>query len=121
MSSLDPFNYFSSPVSCRQKQYEVLRAFFLEKKSAQEIAQAFGYTVSAVYSLTRDFRKHLQEENDPFFLQPSPGRPPKPVEDEIHTQVIHLRKQYRSVPEIKAILDAKGVKISIQNDQLTNV
>jgi len=112
MPPLDPVAYFSSPVSSRQKQYEVLRAFFLENKSAKEIAKTFGYTVSAVYSLTRDFRQQLQKEGDPFFLAKSPGRPPHPVGDEIRDQVLHLRKQYLSVPDIQAVLDANGYHVS---------
>lgn len=114
MVPLNPYDYFSTPVSIRQKQYEALRAFFLENKSANEIAQTFGYTISTFYSLTRDFRKQLQEGIDPFFLPKSPGRPPYPVEDEIGVQIISLRKQYLSIPEIKAILDAKGYQTSLQ-------
>ena len=54
------------------------------------------------------------QEGDPFFLFKSKGRPPAPVEDDIHNEIVHLRKQYRSVTEIKSILDANGFNVSTQ-------
>lgn len=54
--SKDPQDYFSKPIAVAQKKYEGLRAFFYEKKAAEEVAGRFGYKLSAFYSLTRYFR-----------------------------------------------------------------
>ena len=48
--------FFSSPQNSRQKQYEALRAFYLEKQSASTVAERFGYTLSSFYSLTKHLR-----------------------------------------------------------------
>jgi len=38
--------FFTNPRNTVQKQYEALRAFYLEKCSAEEVAKRFGYTLS---------------------------------------------------------------------------
>ncbi len=42
---------FLSPVQVTHKQYEALRAYYVDGLSATEAAQRFGYTVSSFYSL----------------------------------------------------------------------
>jgi hypothetical protein len=108
-------NYFISPPSINQKKYEALRAFFYEKLTAKEVAGRFEYKLSAFYSLTRDFRdfiKNINEAEDPFFLSKKPGRKEKDSEGGITELVVNLRKKYLSVPDIKAITDSRGQKIS---------
>lgn len=110
----DLYNYFSRPVSIAQKKYEALRAFFYEKMTAEEAAGRFGYKLSAFYSLTRDFRDFLKDagSEDIFFITKKPGRREKDIEGNITALIINLRKKYLSVPDIKAITDARGYKIS---------
>ena len=110
----DPYNYFSRPASIAQKKYEALRAFFYEKMTAEETAGRFGYKLSAFYSLTRDFRDFLKDRGseDIFFITKKPGRREKDLEGNITALIINLRKKYLSVPDIKAITDARGYKIS---------
>ena len=36
-SNIDLETYFKNPVSSMQKQYETVRAFFIDKRSAQEV------------------------------------------------------------------------------------
>lgn len=108
------FNYFSSPAFTAQKKYEALRSFFYERRPAEEVAERFGYKLSAFYSLTRDFRDFLKTpgEEDMFFLAKKAGRREKDSEGDITALIIILRKKYLSVPDIKAIADARGYKIS---------
>jgi len=49
-------DYFINPVSQRQKQYEAVRAIVLENQSADTVATKFGYKISTVYSLVRNFK-----------------------------------------------------------------
>jgi len=41
---MDIDSYFDSPRNSHHRQYEAMRAFLYEKKSADEIAQKYGYT-----------------------------------------------------------------------------
>ena len=115
-----PYNYFSKPLSTTQKKYEALRAFFYEKQSAEKVAASFGYKLSALYSLTRDFRDSLKASDgkDMFFITKQAGRKEKDTEGNITALLINLRKKHMSVPDIKAITDSRGYNISeryIQN------
>jgi len=56
-----PVEFFQSPQHITHKRYEALRAFYFEAKPAHEVAQQFGYTLSAFYSLTRDFNRLLNQ------------------------------------------------------------
>jgi hypothetical protein len=106
--------YFSNPGLVAHKRYEALRSFFFEKKSAEEVAVKFGYTLSAFYSLSRDFRNHKKTSgrDDIFFSASRLGRNEKDPGGEVKSLIIQLRKQYLSIPDIKAVLDAKDHKVS---------
>ena len=99
---MEPETFFQSPQSVVHKQYEALRMYFLEKKSAQEVASYFGYEVNAVYALTYDFRRMLKNTNgvEKFFISLAIGRKPKTINDETHKLITALRKKYLSVPDI---------------------
>lgn len=108
-------DFFNTPSSSLHKQYEALRAFFIDKKTAQEVAERFEYTPSTVYSLVRDFKNKLQNNlisSEHFFHPITLGRKPSENIDKIRDQIILLRKKYLSVPDIKSILDAQSVNIS---------
>lgn len=106
--------YFTAPQNPKQRQYEALRAFFVEKLSAQEAAEKFGYSIHRFYSITKSFRKELEfkSKKNPFFTINKKGRKHKEAEGELRNLIIGCRKQYLSVPDIKAMLDAKGYKCS---------
>jgi predicted DNA-binding protein YlxM (UPF0122 family) len=107
-------HFFSSPRCIAQRQYEALRAFYVEEFSAAEAARRFGYTLSAFYSMMRDFKKLLERENPhaEFFAERRTGRKPKDATGEINALIIGLRKRYLSVPDIKAVLDVQGYGVS---------
>ena len=100
--------FFAQPSNPLQRRYEVLRAFFLEGLTAQQVARRFGYAVGSVYAITRDFR-HLDDPAAFFFRPPAaPGRPPSQPPADLRQRVIELRKANLSVPDIKARLDAES-------------
>lgn len=112
---MDAFDFFSAPTNSLHKQYEALRAFFVEKLTAEEIAKKFHYKKSTVYSLTRDFNNRIKDNSivpDHFFHQATPGRKPTVKSDQVRDKIIMLRKKYLSVPDIKSILDAQNENIS---------
>lgn len=113
---MNPRKFFTAPMNLRQKQYEALRTFFVDRLSAAEVAKKFGYTLNAYHSLVRDFRKSLKENGaslgDDYFTQPETGRKPKEAGGEIKARIIKLRKQYLSVPDITSAMIATGYDVS---------
>jgi len=113
---VNPSEYFTSLPTVAHKQYEAMRAFFYEKQTAAEVADRFGYTVSAVYGLVRNFRRHLKDhpETDFFFAVKSTGRPAQvpPEKSTLDEDIIALRKQNYSTPEITSMLQASGHKVN---------
>ena len=109
----DPANYFVSAINPLHRQYLALRRFFVDGHSANQISLEFGYSVATVYSLVRDFKeKFASEPEDPFFKESKSGRPKIDHGGEISRLIVAYRKNYLSVPEIKAALDAQNIKVS---------
>ncbi|MDP2685089.1 MAG: hypothetical protein Q8P20_08720 [bacterium] len=106
--------YFASPENIFHRQYEALRAFCYDKKSAEEVAERFGYTLASFYSLIRDFKRKLKEGNSNagFFITPQPGRKPNPVQQTTADKIIELRKKYLPVDEIRALLNSQEINVS---------
>ena len=74
-SSMNEIKYFLHPSTVAQKQYEALRAYFVEKLSATEVSSEFGYTFRAFTSLVADFRrKQNKQSEDQFFKINKTGR-----------------------------------------------
>ncbi|MDA3915518.1 MAG: hypothetical protein PF690_00900, partial [Deltaproteobacteria bacterium] len=111
---MKPDVFFTKPQNTVQKQYEALRAFYIEKCSGQKVAKRFGYTLASFYSLTRDFKRNLLQDKSAqyFFSSKVTGRKPKDETGKINQFIIGLRKKYLSVPDIKAILDVQGYSVS---------
>ena len=107
-------DFFKYPKATTHKKYEALRAFYLERMPAAQVAQRFGYTLSSFYSLNRDFKQQLQqsEPSQGFFVSVPRGRKPQDETGTIEHLIIELRKKYLSVPDIKAILDSLDHQVS---------
>jgi hypothetical protein len=94
---------FLVPASAAHRQYEALRAYFVDKLPSAEAATRFGYSPGSFRVLCCQFRQQLQR---PFFLPdrdaarrtaPAPG-PTKTTR--LHAQVLTLRKQNFSIYDI---------------------
>lgn len=110
---MKPKEYFANPSSVTHRQFEALRAFFLEKCPATEVAQRFGYSLSSFYSLVRDFKEKLaKDEHDPFFISRQPGRPQKDSSGTLKNIIVELRKKNLSTSDITAIMQAMGHDVS---------
>ena len=62
--------FFSQPKHPRQRQYEALRAYFVDERPSAEVARAFGYSAGSFRVLCHHFRREAQPE---FFLSPRAG------------------------------------------------
>lgn len=110
---MKPQDYFANADIINKRRYDALRAFFFDKLPAVQVAASFGYTISAFYSLTRDFRKHLKEDpkEDFFFKDPVFGR--KVIHEQgLTDMIIDLRKQNFSAEDIVGIVNSKGHQIT---------
>ena len=64
-------SFFLEPTDTLHRQYEALRAVFVEQRPMQEAAQRFGYRYDTMRALVSRFRRQCETEQLPPFL---PGR-----------------------------------------------
>src|SRR4029453_17718769 len=100
---------FLEPTDPTHRQYEALRAYFVEGLPSQEVAKRFGYTPGSFRVLCHQFRQNPQR---PFFILPQKGPHSTPKRDPVRDQVIALRKQNFSIYDISAALKAEGQSLS---------
>jgi hypothetical protein len=69
-------HFFLQPDQRSHRQYEALRAIFVEGLSVDQVADHFGYRPSALRSLVSRFRSACRAGNPPPFLfAMAPGAP----------------------------------------------
>src|SRR6266853_4947055 len=85
---------FLEPANATQRQYEALRAFFVEGLPGAEVAFRFGYTPGSFRVLVHQFRR---TPHRPFFLPPDKGPRQSFKSDQVRDQIIALRKQNLSI------------------------
>lgn len=108
-SLTDCRRFFEEPTTARQRQYEALRAYFLDQVPTTEAARRFGYSPGAFRVLCHDFRRDLLPN---LFASPQPGPRTQPIKDRAFEQVIALRKRNYSVYDISQALKDQGITIS---------
>ena len=105
---------FLEPRNTTHRQYEALRAFFVEGLSSAEAAAKFGYSYGSFRVLCHEFRQDLERE---FFL-PSGHcrRAPNPQalaeSASVREKIIAMRKQNLSIYDISRNLTELGVQRS---------
>lgn len=105
---------FLEPVNATHRQYEALRAYFVDKIPSKQAAARFGYTPGSFRVLCHEFRA---DPSRPFFL-PERARAKagadKPVTktSRRRAKVVALRKQNLSVYDIAAALAEAGEPLS---------
>src|SRR5438270_5944224 len=97
--------FFAEPSHPRQRQYEALRAFFVEGRPSHEVARAFGYTPGSFRVLCHQFRR----DPDPAFFASSA---PPPRTSKSHDLVVALRKRNYSIYEISETLKERKIELS---------
>ena len=101
--------FFLGPTNTTHRQYEALRAYFVEDLSSVEVARRFGYSPGSFRVLAHQFR---QNPDRPFFLPPQKGPQVSPKTDRIRDKVVALRKQNLSIYDISRVLEESGQKVS---------
>ena len=105
-------DFFLQPATARQRQYEALRASFLERLPAKVVAERFEMTPGHVNVLKHRFRKGLLD----FAFRPSelPGArrgTPSAVRD----RIAELRRDRNlSAGQIAEIVEEEGTDVSVR-------
>lgn len=105
----EPDQFFLQPSHPKQRQYEALRARFVEDKPSSEVARAFGYSPGAFRVLCHAF---LREPNPSFFISSRPGPRSQPKKSAARALVVALRKQNHSIYEISQLLKERKLSLS---------
>lgn len=100
---------FLQPQNATHRQYEALRAHFVDRLPGKEVAARFGYTPGSFRVLAHDFRANPHR---PFFRPPAKGPQRAPRKDKARKQVIALRKQNLSIYDISRALAKEQEPIS---------
>lgn len=102
--------FFSNPAAKKQKQYEAVRAFVVDKLSAQEVAHKFNYKLSSVYTFVKDVKTGSLD----FFTVPKPGPKQRQTPFDVQKQIFRFRNQNLSHIDIRDKLFQNGTEISEQ-------
>jgi transposase len=105
----DYVRVFLEPSNSTHRQYEALRAYFLEGLSGKEAAGRFGYTEGSFRVLVHEFRQNPHRQ---FFLPPAKGPHKAPKKDKARERVITLRKENLSIYDISTVIGAEGYEMS---------
>ena len=106
---MDCRRFFLESTHPKHRQYEALRAYFVEGRSSQEAATAFGYSVGSFRVLCHHFRRTPTPE---FFVAARRGPQTQPKKSAAQDAIIELRKQNYSVYEISETLQERGLALS---------
>ena len=101
--------FFRQPTSPKQRQYEALRAYFVEERPSAEVARAFGYSPGAFHVLCHHFRRQAAPV---FFAAPRPGPRVQPKKSAARDTIIALRKRNYSIYEISETLKERQLRLS---------
>jgi transposase len=106
---VDPYKYFAYPKSPGQKQYEALRAFYVDKLPAKIVAERFGYTLASFNALRHKFKTRKLT----FLFTEKRGPQGSRVSKEIQQRIFEIRRTHNlSNYRIAEILAIEGYEVS---------
>jgi transposase len=108
MDLMECRRFFERPATPNQRQYEALRAYFIEGIASAEVARRFGYTAAAFRMLCYDFRRG---ELPDFFAVKRTGPQQKPKTGKVRNIVVALRKRNYSIYDISHALKEQGTPL----------
>src|SRR3989454_1608642 len=101
--------FFLHATSPKQRQYEALRAYYVDERPATAVARDFGYSPGAFHVMCHHFRRQAAPV---FFASPRPGPRGQPKKSAARESIIALRKRNHSISEISAALKARQLPLS---------
>jgi hypothetical protein len=106
--------FFATLEKPQHRQYEALRAYFVEGLPSAEAARRFAYSPGSFRVLCHQFR-HNPDLRASFFPVLRPGPRQAPTRDRVRQLVVALRKRNLSVYDIQGELAEAGHTISINS------
>src|ERR1700691_3496166 len=102
-------HHFLEPSESNHRQYEALRAYFVEGLRSAEAAARFGYTSGSFRSLVHQFRQNPQRS---FFVPSQAESQHARRQQDSRQRVVALRKQNLSIYDISQALRHEGLALS---------
>ncbi len=100
---------FLEPANSTHRQYEALRAYFVDGLPSAETAARFSYSPGSFRVLCHQLRQNPQRQ---FFLPPQKGPRRAPKKETLREKVVALRKQNLSIYDINEALAGEGQRLS---------
>ncbi|PYS18364.1 MAG: hypothetical protein DMG11_33555 [Acidobacteria bacterium] len=100
--------FFLEPGTTAQRQYEALRAYFVDGVSTAEVSKRFSYTPGSFRVMCHHFRRDKPE----FFQELKRGPQSQPKKSAVRELIVAMRKQNLSVYDIESALKTKGTPLS---------
>lgn len=110
---MDMKSFFTTTPNLYQRQYEALRAHYVDGLSLKEVNKIFGFSVSYLKKLRSESAQDVREGRTPFFIRCKPGPKGRSTKKDVIQDVINLRKQNHSIKDIQAVLCGRGDKLSL--------
>ncbi len=104
----DLSRFFLRPQLPAHRQYEALRAFYVDRLPAKTVAARFGYTVSAFNSLRRDFARQHRARKYFREVVRRPWSKCASKKSRLRGIIVELRKHYWSIYDISDELQRRG-------------
>jgi hypothetical protein len=101
--------FFLAPTSPKQRQYEALRAYFVDGRPSAQVARDFGYSPGSFHVMCHHFRRAAAPV---FFVAPRPGPRVQPKKSAAREPIIALRKRNYSIYEISEALKERHLALS---------
>ena len=100
--------FFLEPASSAQRQYEALRAYFVDGLSNADVSRRFGYTAGSFRVLCHHFRRSKPD----FFRELKRGPHSQPKKDAVRELILGMRKQNLSIYDIAGALKTPQTPLS---------
>lgn len=100
---------FLEPSNATHRQYEALRAYFVDGLPSAQAAAQFGYTSGSFRILVHRFRRNRSPQ---FFLSPTSQNRASSKQTRLREEVVRLRKQNLSIYDISKALAQEGESLS---------
>ena len=100
---------FLEPSNSAHRQYEALRAYYVEGLTSVEVAKQFGYSPGSFRVLAHQFSRDPKRA---FFLPSEREVKPQSKRERLRKRVVALRKQNLSVEDISRTLSHDGDPVS---------
>lgn len=106
---MNPIKFFKNPSTPGQRQYEALRAHFIEGVPGKEVARRYRYTYAAFNSLKQKFKTGSLK----FFVTTPRGPKGPRVSSKLRDMIVDYRRKNVSAYQIAEALETLGQAVSV--------